>query len=99
MSRGKYSVKAYINKPKGFNAKGQEPIPYDASSTDPEHYVLSASHFDDEGYDGYGYSCYDKDGKYAGDGEGVDRAGWTEMDYVMLQDIPEEHRDSYYFYN
>lgn len=99
MSRGKYSVLAYVDKPKGFNAKGQSPVEYVRTSTDPDHYVMSASHFDDEGYDRYGYSCYDKDGNYVGDGEGVDRAGWTEMDYLTLQDIPENHRESYYYYN
>ena len=100
MSRGKYSL-AYEDKPDGFNARGQTPVPFCPyqNKLSNEHYVLSCSHFDEEGYDRYGYSCYDNEGNFVGDGNGVDRAGWTEMDYLTLQDIPEEHRESYYYYN
>lgn len=98
MSRGKYSL-VWVDKPMGWNAKGEVPVLYDRNCTDEEHYVLASDHFDEDGYDRYGYSCYDKNGEFVGDGEGVDRAGWTEMDYLTLQDIPEEHRDSYHYYN
>mgnify|MGYP003125919602 CR=1 FL=1 len=100
MGRGKYSL-VYKYTEKGFNSKGMKPEIYDPqkSKVNPEHYVLSSDHFDSDGYDHYGYSCYDRQGKFVGDGEGIDRAGWTEMDYLTLQDIPEEHRSSYYYYN
>lgn len=97
MSRGKYSL-AYQDEPLGYNSKGSTPVTYERDNKDPEHYALTCTSFDIDGFDSYGYSCYDKSGKYLGDGRGIDRAGWTEDDYLTLQDIPEEHRDSYYFY-
>lgn len=98
MSRGKYSVLAYVDKGNySFTPKGLAPEPIrPGESYDPKRHLGG---FDDEGYDMYGYSCYDRQGNWVGDGNGVDRAGWTEMDYLTLQDIPEEHRNSYYFFN
>jgi len=55
--------------------------------------------YDENGYDRYGYSAFDDEGNFVGYGQGVDANGYTEMDYLTLQDIPEEHRDSYWFYN
>ena len=83
MSRGKYSVRAYIDNSDdmNYNAKGQRmPEGFQISKGfDPETdwYV-----YDHEGYDRYGYSSYTADGKFD-DGHGVDRAGWTEDDYSM----------------
>ena len=99
MSRGKYSVRAYEDHSDlSFNAKGEKPEVIDCSSTEfiPE---LHSSGFDKDGCDSYGYTCYDKAGVYVGDGQGVDRAGWTESDYLHLRDIPAEHRDSFYYYH
>ena len=39
--------------------------------------------YDPEGFDMYGYSAFDEDGNYVGSGSGVDRAGYTEDDYLM----------------
>lgn len=98
MSRGKYSVLAYVDKGDySYSPKGVKPEAFAGGEEyDPERHQDG---FDDEGYDWYGYSCYDREGKWVGEGNGVDRKGWTEMDYLTLQDIPEEHRGSYYFYN
>ncbi len=38
---------------------------------------------DDDGYDSYGYSANDADGNYIGEGDGVDRLGNTENDYMV----------------
>jgi hypothetical protein len=39
--------------------------------------------YDDEGFDSYGYSCFDADGNYVGVGDGIDRYGYTEMNYLI----------------
>ena len=106
MSRGKYSPNC-PNSDKGFdtfrfNCYGQEPAPWstEIAATGVEFDSKTMfGNFDNEGYDSSGYSCFDKEGNYVGDGAGIDRDGFTEMDYLTLQDIPEEHRDSFYYYN
>jgi len=40
--------------------------------------------YDSEGYDSYGYSGVDQDGNYVGCGNGIDRLGYTEMDYLSM---------------
>lgn len=39
--------------------------------------------YDSEGFDSYGYSAFDIDGNYVGIGNGIDRFGYTEMDYLQ----------------
>lgn len=39
--------------------------------------------YDSEGFDSYGYSAFDADGEYVGIGNGIDRYGYTENDYLM----------------
>ena len=39
--------------------------------------------YDSEGFDSYGYSAFDADGEYVGIGNGIDRYGYTEDDYLM----------------
>ena len=106
MSRGKYSVLAYKHWPDNYvyayNCYGQLATPWTQEMHDAGQEYDSKTMFDDydeEGYDKYGYSAFDRDGNFVGHGSGVDRAGWTEMDYLTLRDIPEDHRDSYYYYN
>lgn len=101
MSRGKYSVLAYKRWPAEYeykyNCYGEEPEQWK-----PAPYYNSLTMFDnydEDGYDKYGYSAFDLEGNFTGHGDGIDRAGYTEMDYLTLQDIPEEHRGSYYYYN
>jgi hypothetical protein len=43
-------------------------------------------HYDADGYDRYGYSGLDASGNYVGIGEGIDRWGYTEMDYLAMDD-------------
>lgn len=105
MGRGKYSP-VCPNRPNGYEYKyncfGQEPEEwtqemYDAGETYNAKTMFGD--YDEDGYDRYGYSAFDVDGNFVGHGEGVDMDGYTEMDYLTLQDIPEEHRDSYHYYN
>ena len=42
--------------------------------------------YDENGYDSYGYSAFDSNGNYVGHGNGVDRWGYTEMDYLSMSD-------------
>ncbi len=88
MSRGKYSP-AWVKKPCIFNCYGEVPAPWtkamaDAGVTYDEKTMFG--NYDDEGYDSYGYSCFDADGNYVGIGDGVDRNGYTEMDYMCMSD-------------
>lgn len=86
MGKGKYSPTAYSTKYTDyvFNAKGQPPVGYDTSDKyDPE---TMSDHYDCEGYDSYGYSAYDRDGKFVGSCYGVDRNGLTENDYLSMSD-------------
>lgn len=102
MGRGKYSL-AYKHWPDDYefkyNCYGQEPAPWNmdlkAAGVEYDPKTMFAN-YDEEGYDYYGYSAFDSDGKYVGIGQGVDRAGYTENDYMFLLDIPEEERDSFY---
>lgn len=103
MSRGKYSVNAYKHWPDDYeykyNCYGKEPEPWNKEISDSGvgyNEKTMFDNYDEEGYDRYGYSAFDIDGNYVGVGNGVDRAGYTEMDYLTLQDIPEYERDDFY---
>lgn len=80
MSRGKYSPTAKGNGPFTFNCYGQEPAPWSADYDEKTMF----GNYDSEGYDSYGYSAFDDEGNYAGIGSGVDRNGYTEMDYLCM---------------
>lgn len=103
MSRGKYSVLAYKEWPKGYefkyNCYGQLPTEWNQevfnSGVSYDEKTMF-DNYDEEGYDSYGYSAFYDDGSYAGIGNGVDRAGYTEMDYLTLQDLGPCERESYY---
>lgn len=103
MSRGKYSVLAYKEWPKDYefkyNCYGKEPEPWTAELKESGVIFDTKTMFgnyDEEGYDSYGYSAFDEDGEYVGIGDGIDRAGYTEMDYLTLQDLSEDEREEYY---
>lgn len=88
MSRGKYSpflkeVSDYI-----YNAKGELPAPWKGGSEYDAETMFD--NYDKDGYDSYGYSAYDSEGKFVGIGDGVDRAGYTESEYLCMSD------DEYY---
>lgn len=105
MSRGKYSPVCKDwpqNYEFKYNCYGQEPEHWNQEVYDSGLEYNTKTMFgdyDEEGYDSYGYSAFDSDGNFVGHGEGIDRDGYTEDDYLTLQDIPEEHRDSYYYFN
>jgi hypothetical protein len=93
MARGKYSVLAHKKWSDGyefkFNAYGKKPEPWTYGQLDSRQEYNPLTMFpmyDEEGYDRYGYSAFDREGNYVGDGEGVDRAGWTEEDYLLNRD-------------
>jgi len=85
MSTGKYSpLCPHANEPGWdvykFNSYGEIPVEFDSSAYDPK---TMFDNYDDEGFDSYGYSAFDIDGNYVGHGNGIDRYGYTEMDYLM----------------
>lgn len=69
-----------------FNAYGKEPEPWtkevEASGVVFDEKTMLAN-YDPEGYDSYGYSAFDVNGDYVGIGQGVDRDGMTEDDYLF----------------
>ena len=89
MSRGKYSPILPQGKQYIHNCYGQTPAPWSKEIAESGiHYdeLTMFDDYDDEGYDRYGYSCFDANGEYAGTGGGVDRAGYTENDYLAMSD-------------
>jgi hypothetical protein len=96
MSRGKYSPNC-PNANLGlehfqYNCYGQVPTPW---SNDYDEKTMYGD-YDDEGYDSYGYSAFDAEGLYVGSGHGVDRDGYTEEEYLTLQDLSGYDRRHYY---
>jgi hypothetical protein len=92
MSRGKYSPTVRGSKfegPYDRNARGEIPAPWDRENYNQE---TMFANYDKQGFDSYGYSAYDADGKYVGIGNGVDRNGLTEWDYLAMCD---EEFDTY----
>lgn len=104
MSRGKYSVRAYKHWPEGYeykyNCYGQPAAEWNQELHDAGveyDQKTMFDNYDEEGYDSYGYSAFGADGNYVGiSTDGVDRAGWSEMDYLTLKDLGEDERESYY---
>ena len=89
MSTGKYSPLCPHSDEPGydmfkFNCYGEVPTEWNKDSYDEK---TMYDNYDDEGFDSYGYSCFDADGEYVGGGNGVDRYGYTEMDYLTGGDL------------
>ncbi len=89
MGKGKYSPNLptadkdwdYFDR----NCYGQIPPAYDYNAGEYDEKLHFAS-YDPEGYDSYGYSAFDADGNYVGIGNGVDRNGYTEFEYMSMSD-------------
>lgn len=81
-----------------FNCYGKEPAPWSlelkAAGVEYDTKTMFGD-YDSEGYDSYGYSCFDADGEYIGLGEGVDRAGKTELEYMeeYLAELNDQYED------
>lgn len=90
MARGKYSPNLPRGKEFIYNCYGQEPAEWSKVSAmlvGAEYDELTMfANYDDEGYDSYGYSAFDSDGNYVSPGDGVDRNGYTEMEYLCMSD-------------
>lgn len=85
MSQGKYSPvcpHAREDYDYVFNCYGKPVAAYRAGDEYDEKTMFG--NYDDEGFDSYGYSCFDEDGNYVGIGDGVDRLGYTEYDYLVM---------------
>ena len=91
MGVGKYSpLCPHANEPGWdaykFNCYGEVPDDWDQAAIDrgvvydPK---TMYDNYDNEGFDSYGYSAFDIDGNYVGIGNGIDRYGYTEMDYLI----------------
>ena len=91
MSKGKYSPSLYktrLTKDFNYNAHGKIP----PSSQEEGHFKadIHMDGHDSDGYDRYGYSSLDEYGNFIGFGEGKDRLGYTEMDYLSMSDYEYE---------
>jgi hypothetical protein len=96
MSRGKYSpatprknsdARMKLDAVEQFdrNAYGEVPSPYQAG-VDQYDEKIHFGDYDEWGYDSYGYSAWLEDGTFVGLGQGVDRLGYTEDDYITMRD-------------
>lgn len=89
MSRGKYSPTVNYsqglsnNSDFSFNCYGQPPVAWPAERVEYDEKTMFGN-YDRDGYDRYGYSAFDRDGNYVGIGNGVDRNGYTEFEYLSM---------------
>ena len=98
MSQGKYSPafsSIDANRPWEaycYNADRQIPPELTEMGQGGEVYDtrIYFANYDENGYDNYGYSAFDAEGVYVGPGNGIDRWGATEMDYLGMSE------DEYY---
>jgi len=89
MARGKYSPNLPHGKEFIYNCYGQEPAEWSEGIRQVGilyDEMTMFVNYDDEGYDSYGYSAFDSDGFYMGIGSGVDRNGYTDMEYLCMTD-------------
>jgi len=100
MSKGKYSpsltrgmISSWDANTFIYNADRQ--LPPETWEEGGYNSRLHLAHYDKEGYDSYGYSAFDDDGNYIGIGEGIDRWGYTEWDYLAMTDSEFEYISMY----
>jgi hypothetical protein len=91
MSKGKYSpflTREMIDKsdPDQFVYNALGAVAPDYTVGDPYDVKVHFGNYDAEGFDTYGYSAWYEDGTYAGLGEGIDRGGYTEDQYMAMTD-------------
>jgi hypothetical protein len=95
MSKGKYSpalTRKHCDRPYTaycYNANKQIPPEWTLEMKERGEIYDTRIHFgnyDEDGYDSYGYSAFGRDGNYIGIGEGIDRWGYTEWDYLRMTD-------------
>lgn len=95
MSKGKYSPslnRYHLN-------QGYENYCYNADGNIPPEWTLEMKeagevyntrlyfgNYDSEGYDSYDYSAFNENGDYVGMQNGIDRWGYTEEDYLEMDD-------------
>ena len=86
MSKGKYSptlTRAMIaNDDYRYNADKQIAPDFIKGQVFDER--LHDGSYDHEGFDRYGYSAFLADGTFIGTGQGIDRAGYTEDEYLSM---------------
>lgn len=89
MSQGKYSphlTRAMADRPYAttyiYNAYGA--IPPETWEEGKFDERIHFDNYDDEGFDSYGYSAFDEDGNYVGIGNGIDRGGYSEDEYLGM---------------
>jgi hypothetical protein len=91
MGTGKYSpLCPHASKPGWdmftFNCYGETPAAWNVDLVNSGAAYDEKTMFDSydiEGFDSYGYSAFDIDGNYVGVGNGIDRYGYTDMDYLI----------------
>ena len=91
MSQGKYSPTVRFLNKKNFdfncNCYGEPPLEWNKDLEnqgvlyDPKSMFAD---YDSQGFDSYGYSCFDRNGNYTGVGTGIDRMGYTENEYLQM---------------
>lgn len=96
MSQGKYSPALTFEMCKrpysDYRYNADKQIPPERKNDFDYETRIHFDCYDEDGFDSYGYSGFDMHGNYVGAGMGVDRWGYTEMDYLemssdMFEDI------------
>ena len=94
MSQGKYSPRCpHCNDGYEFEFNCYGKPVTDMVKGVPYNVMTMFGNYDNEGFDRYGYSCFDAEGNYVGIGSGVDRLGYTEFDYLVMD--PDQYADLY----
>ena len=88
MGKGKYSPSVYGKDfgPYEFNCFGDQPAPWPGEPGTVYDEKTMFANYDKQGFDSYGYSAFNEDGQYVGVGRGVDRNGYTENEYLSMDD-------------
>lgn len=96
MSKGKYSPTVWSRNNNDQtdvvfdrNAKGEVPAEWNKTVAQcgvKYNEETMFGNYDSQGFDSYGYSACLADGTFVGCGSGVDRNGYTEMEYLCMSD-------------
>ena len=85
MSRGKYSPNLPHRERNEFIYNADRNIPPEYTpGKDTFNERLHFGDYDVDGFDSYGYSAFDSEGRFVGTGNGIDRDGFTELDYLTM---------------
>lgn len=88
MSQGKYSpalTRKDVDRPySDYRYNADKQIPPETWAEGEYNTRTHFGNYDEDGYDSYGYSAFDIHGNYVDIGQGIDRWGYTEDEYLSM---------------